>query len=958
MSSSAVRTSSPQRQTSNHDSLETKIRSSRRRPSVRLGLLGAIALFLVLGPGLNGISGSSYAQTEALPVSDQAPTSRQNVLSTPLQLNPTDNDDYNRQLVQSMDEQDMGMARLLQQQQQQQQQQAHEGDATLQLYRDRSHHQHKSEKQQPKNAATSHRASGLKLDKQHWDFVHLASKVSGKSDHRVNQRLRHEWELQESRSRRALAKKANQIKNSRQVRGSKDVSRQEQQSAKPKQAIKAKNAAHGEAKPEVKKQGFNVQGVIKGPKTSPAIFYVPHQDDDALAMALAIREHIESGRRVIVHLYSDGINAMLRDIVAGAVPCPLRHPPHRFNLTLSDVVTGRTHEFRQSLRALGVQAQDIYETGWSDIEPLKDYAAFKLKLRDLIVGYEQKYPGASHKCISGEYDRDAVGRNPTHRACWDVATDLLNEFPRGYPMSNQLWDFRFYRTYTYYNPPTRRSAQFIRALPRYLPYKQHALDQYKRWDPSRGELAWGYHSVKSLIDAAYNDVHVYMDMLDNDPTNPDNWSSEARNRAEWETVNTQGETTMFPDPMDHLEKDTNIMLFRAGSKMAKKPMKHPKSHSQRKGWHAQSHGRSSGGAKGNERMEEDVEETHIFGDYDIDISGLEAQMGGQSMDTNAYDDHDLGEGGANAAAKDTDLKLLKESSKKKTLKKHGKSPSQKKKSGAQGHGGSAKGNERMEEDVEETHIFGDYDIDMSGLEAQMGGQSVDTNAYDDHDLGEAGANAAAKDTDLKLLKESSKKKTLKKHGKKISGAQRHGGSAKGNGRMEQQDAEETHVFGDYDIDMSGLEAQMGGQSVDTNAYEGHDDGEGDLEAILAIQRVKETHGYGDYNIDDDEIMALLASQRKESTAYHDQDIKEEKIAVAPENLILMAKQPGPAASTLARPKSDDQHQMELNEGRSKDQILKAFDAATQRPEGQDYKNLNPKRGSPIVLGLVKSDPLE
>lgn len=81
---------------------------------------------------------------------------------------------------------------------------------------------------------------------------------------------------------------------------------------------------------------------------------------------------------------------MLRDIVAGAVPCPLQHPPHRFNLTLSDVVTGRTHEFRQSLRALGVQDGDIYETGWSDIEPLKNYPAFKLKLRELIVGYERK----------------------------------------------------------------------------------------------------------------------------------------------------------------------------------------------------------------------------------------------------------------------------------------------------------------------------------------------------------------------------------------------------------------------------------------------------------------------------------------------------------------------------------------------------------------------------------------
>ncbi|KAF9099121.1 hypothetical protein BGX27_000662 [Mortierella sp. AM989] len=265
-------------------------------------------------------------------------------------------------------------------------------------------------------------------------------------------------------------------------------------------------------------------GYKKVAKSTPTIFYVPHQDDDALAMALSIREHIESGRRVIVHLYSDGINPLLRDIVAGDVPCTLHHMPiHRQNLTLQDVVTGRTHEFRNSLRALGVKDEDVFETGWSDVEPYLNYDAFKEKLRDLIVGYEDKYPGASHKCISGEYDTDATGRNPTHRACWDVATTLVDDNPGGWPSSNQLWDFRFYRTYTFYNPKHSRTAQYIRSLPQYLHYKQRALDQYKRWDPESGELAWGYHSVKPLIDASYHDPLLYIDMLDNDPIKPQNW---------------------------------------------------------------------------------------------------------------------------------------------------------------------------------------------------------------------------------------------------------------------------------------------------------------------------------------------------------------------------------------------------------------------------------------------------
>ncbi|KAG0329616.1 hypothetical protein BGZ99_001223 [Dissophora globulifera] len=266
-------------------------------------------------------------------------------------------------------------------------------------------------------------------------------------------------------------------------------------------------------------------GYHKVPKKTTTIFYVPHQDDDALAMALSIREHVESGRRVIVHLYSDGINPLLRDIVAGEKPCTVTHSDHPFNLTLQDEVTGRTHEFRNSLKALGVQDSDILETGWSDAEPFLDYDAFKGKLKKLILRYEVKYPGASHRCISGEYDRDPSGRNPTHRACWDVATDLLDEHPRGFPASKQLWDFLFFRTYTFYKPLDHRSAQYIWSLPKYLRFKQRALDQYKRWDPSVGELAWGYHSVKPLIDASYYDPHLYIDMLDNDPTNPQNWFS-------------------------------------------------------------------------------------------------------------------------------------------------------------------------------------------------------------------------------------------------------------------------------------------------------------------------------------------------------------------------------------------------------------------------------------------------
>ncbi|KAF8940148.1 hypothetical protein BGZ47_007871 [Haplosporangium gracile] len=441
--------------------------------------------------------------------------------------------------------------------------------------------------------------SGPKQDKQYLEFLDLMTRVSGKSRDQAEKELREErraiqaaLQLQRQQEQARVTMESNariELKQVSELHAGPDLEAKSKPKAKTgdkdhqrkEEAAKEKRESKQGQKDKQEKDKSSVQatssggnaGISRGVKTTPTIFYVPHQDDDALAMALAIREHIEAGRKVIVHLYSDGINALLRDIVAGAVPCPLQHSPHKMELTLQDVVTGRTHEFRQSLRSLGVRDEDIFETGWSDTEPLKDYEEFQKKLRDLILGYECKYPGASHKCISGEYDRDSVGRNPTHRACWDVASQLLQEFPQGWPASRQLWDFRFYRTYTYYNPLPRRSAQFIRALPQFLPYKQRALDQYKRWDPSKGELAWGYHSVKAIIDAAYNDPHVYLDMLDNDPTNPENLKKDSSRNGEMKgeerlevggvkAMDEDKEQGMFPAVWRFSrKKDTNKMLL-------------------------------------------------------------------------------------------------------------------------------------------------------------------------------------------------------------------------------------------------------------------------------------------------------------------------------------------------------------------------------------------------------------
>jgi LmbE family N-acetylglucosaminyl deacetylase len=67
---------------------------------------------------------------------------------------------------------------------------------------------------------------------------------------------------------------------------------------------------------------------------SPAIFYSPHQDDEALGMAGAIREHKEAGRPVYLVLLTNGINSGMLDIMNGGTYCSWHETSHNFNLTM------------------------------------------------------------------------------------------------------------------------------------------------------------------------------------------------------------------------------------------------------------------------------------------------------------------------------------------------------------------------------------------------------------------------------------------------------------------------------------------------------------------------------------------------------------------------------------------------------------------------------------------------
>jgi hypothetical protein len=259
-------------------------------------------------------------------------------------------------------------------------------------------------------------------------------------------------------------------------------------------------------------------------KSWPAIFYVPHADDEAIGMAGAIAEHKAAGRQVYVVLISSEQNAGLLNIMNGKTICGFssklgwsNHPYyHNFNFTNEQVDQLRNKEFASSVEALGVDKVFYGKDGQTIPDALfySDYNKAVNQVEDIINYFETLYPGASHKLVSGARDKYYDGTNwvvnQTHKALYDAGVKYNKEHPK-------VTDMCFYRVYVYRNPAGNQEADksdhIFDNKVEWQTKKQMALLTYKRYDPQNGLYALGYHSFPDLIDAAYGNEFTYVDYL-------------------------------------------------------------------------------------------------------------------------------------------------------------------------------------------------------------------------------------------------------------------------------------------------------------------------------------------------------------------------------------------------------------------------------------------------------------
>ncbi len=145
------------------------------------------------------------------------------------------------------------------------------------------------------------------------------------------------------------------------------------------------------------------------------VFYTPHQDDEALGMAGAIRQAIEGGREAYLVLISNGSPspALLRRYNSNFF-CHLCRRQHQFHYSAEQLIEARLAEFRASaalLEVRGVEEMSLDEQRSGEDE-------FVRRVEDKILEYELAYPGASHRLFSGRKD---FATNSTHLACTKAA---------------------------------------------------------------------------------------------------------------------------------------------------------------------------------------------------------------------------------------------------------------------------------------------------------------------------------------------------------------------------------------------------------------------------------------------------------------------------------------------------------------------------------------------------------
>jgi LmbE family N-acetylglucosaminyl deacetylase len=119
--------------------------------------------------------------------------------------------------------------------------------------------------------------------------------------------------------------------------------------------------------------------IVNPNENSNVVFYIPHQDDEALTFGVGIMNHVMNGHNVHVVLMTDGSASNVRTSLG---------------LTEALFTQARNREFNYSMMIMGVKPQNI------SYRNIKDGTLTVANSETIMKEYEAKYPNAKHKTFS------------------------------------------------------------------------------------------------------------------------------------------------------------------------------------------------------------------------------------------------------------------------------------------------------------------------------------------------------------------------------------------------------------------------------------------------------------------------------------------------------------------------------------------------------------------------------
>lgn len=245
--------------------------------------------------------------------------------------------------------------------------------------------------------------------------------------------------------------------------------------------------------------------------TKPAIFYAPHQDDEALGYAGQIRQHKAAGRPVYLVLVTQGQNSQLLSIMNdSSSPCSwlgqwCSFPNHTHSGVtgswgMNHIVSGRTSEFYRSAQQIGVDKiinWALPEIGYGG----QTFSSLVSQVKSKVRALNQQYPGASHKFPAGWLDKQS-----THKAVCDAA----------YYLRSEIADQRFTYLHIYGDlvdqwQRDQYTADYILQIPSAdMAAKQNAVLAYNTYNPAHNLYSLGYHSYQVGLQNAYADPREWI----------------------------------------------------------------------------------------------------------------------------------------------------------------------------------------------------------------------------------------------------------------------------------------------------------------------------------------------------------------------------------------------------------------------------------------------------------------